>query len=222
MNVHQALEEVRHRIAEAATRSGRQPESVTLVAVSKTVEVGRIQEAVDAGQRIFGENYWQEVRDKIPVLPADLEWHFIGHLQRNKASAVTGRFSLIHGIDSPQLVADLGRRAQAAGQVQDILIEVGLDPAATKHGVGAADLDGIVDVALGTPGIRLCGLMGMPPADALGEASRPYYARLRELAGTLPTACRGILSMGMTSDFEIAIEEGATVVRVGSAIFGRR
>lgn len=222
MSVESALADVRDRIAGAAARAGRAADEITLVAVTKTVEVARIQEAVGAGQRQFGENYWQEVREKIPVLGNDIAWHFIGHLQRNKAAAVTGKFALIHGTDSADLIADLGRRAQAADLVQEILVEVRLDPAATKHGVAPGDMGAVVDAAMATPGVRLRGLMGMPPANALGEASRPYYAHLRELSGTLPASCRGILSMGMTSDFEVAIEEGATIVRVGSAIFGRR
>lgn len=213
---------VRERIAQAAVRAGRKPEEITLVAVTKTVEPARIQAALEAGVRDFGENYYQEAREKLGLFGPEVRWHFIGHLQTNKARYVAGRFSLVHSLDSEELARELGRRASAIAVTQPVLIEVKLDPSATKFGVDpAVTLDLAARVAA-IPGLRFCGLMGMAPILYAPQETRPYFAQLRTLFDRLPPEHRQVLSMGMTADFEVAIEEGATMVRIGTAIFGKR
>lgn len=220
--VAERVEEVRRRVAQAAVRSGRAPDSVRLVAVSKTIGVGLIGQAVAAGVRDFGENYVQEAREKLPEFGRDVRWHFIGHLQSNKARHVVGAFALIHSVDSLSLAREISKRAVAIGVAQDVLIEVRLDPAATKAGVDPADAPLLAEAVLDMPGIRLRGLMGMPPLCSDPEAVRPHFRQLAALRADMPGGCGDELSMGMSGDFEVAIEEGATLVRVGTAIFGPR
>jgi pyridoxal phosphate enzyme (YggS family) len=219
------IRRVRERIAQAARRSGRAEESVTLIAVTKTIAVARIAAAYAEGIRDFGENYVQEARAKIGTPPLDkddLRWHFIGHLQTNKARDVLGRFALLHSVDSLALATALDKRAQATGQSADILLEVKLDPSATKFGFAPeATLEAAAQICA-LPGLRLCGLMGMAPFTADPEAARPAFRQLHSLFRQLPAAAQQSLSMGMTGDFEVAIEEGATHVRIGTAIFGPR
>ena len=222
---------IRERIAAAAGRANRDPECVTLVAVSKTVLPDRIVEAYDAGLRIFGESYLQEALTKIGRAPLDLpdvQWHYIGHLQSNKARDVEARFALIQSVDSRKLAEEIGRHAVVSGRLARILLEVKLDTVGTKFGI---EPDKAIEEALGIselPGIRLEGLMGIAPyvtaadAGAGAEASRPAFRRLAELFCRLPETCRQTLSMGMTGDFEIAVEEGATLVRIGTGLFGNR
>jgi len=216
------IADVQARITDAARRSGRSPEEVTLVAVTKTVPVERIREAVEAGLKDFGENYVQEALPKLAALGNDVRWHFIGHLQSNKARLVAGAFALIHSLDSVALAGELNKRAANAGVTQNVLIEVRLDPAETKTGVLPEELGVLTDTVMALPHLRLQGLMGMPPLFPDPEESRPYFAHLRELSEILPEGARRELSMGMSTDFEVAIEEGATIVRVGTAIFGPR
>jgi pyridoxal phosphate enzyme (YggS family) len=213
---------VRERIARAAERAGRDPAAITLVAVSKTVPPERVREAVAAGIRDLGENYYQEARDKLPLFGPEVRWHFIGHLQTNKAKYIAGRFALVHSIDSDELARELGKRALAAGGEQPVLVEVKLDPEAAKFGVEPDAAPDLVSRVAEIPGLRLQGLMGMAPFVDDPDRTRPYFAQLRGLFELLPIEHRQILSMGMTSDFEIAIEEGATMVRIGTAIFGQR
>lgn len=213
---------VRDRIDAAACRAGRPPGSVRLLAVTKTVDADRIRAAYAAGVRDFGENYYQEAREKLPLFGPEVRWHFIGHLQTNKARNVVGRFALIHSVDRRELAAELGRRATACGVTQPVLVEVRLDAAATKHGVDAEEALDLAFAVRETPGLDLLGLMGMPPYADDPEVVRPEFRRLRALFERLPESNRRILSMGMTADFEAAIEEGATLVRIGTAIFGRR
>jgi len=225
------IAQVRERIAAAAVRAKRDPDSVTLAAVSKTVSPERIFEAYQAGQRVFGESYLQEALAKIGKTPLDvpdITWHFIGHLQSNKARDVESHFALTQSVDSYRLAAEIGRRAAHAGRLARILLEVKLDPVENKFGI---EPDKALEVALGVselPGIRLEGLMGIAPyvpaadAGARANASRTAFRTLAELFCRLPETCRQTLSMGMTGDFEIAIEEGATVVRVGTGLFGNR
>lgn len=213
---------VRERIAAAAARTQRDADAVTLVAVTKTVDPARMAEARQAGITDFGENYFQEARDKLPQFGADIRWHFIGHLQTNKARYVAGRFTLVQSVDSMALAQELGKRATAAGTVQSVLLEVKLDAAATKFGVAPEQTEDLAGIVAETPGLALQGLMGMAPFADDPETARPHFARLRTLFERLPAAHRQVLSMGMTGDFETAIEEGATMVRIGSAIFGRR
>lgn len=221
------LARIQERIVNAATHTGRHPEEITLVAVTKTIEPTRIREAVAAGAHDLGENYYQEVREKQPLFENQVEagtvrWHFIGHLQSNKARYVAGRFALVQSVDTLELAEELGRRAVRQNVVQAVLLEVKLDPAGTKFGVEEAETRELAARIAAVPGVALRGLMGMAPFTETGEAARPHFARLRSLFETLPVANRQTLSMGMTNDFEGAIAEGSTMVRIGTAIFGRR
>ena len=214
------LEEVRRRIARAAERAGRDPQAVTLVAVSKTHPVEAIRVAHAAGAQVFGENYVQELQRKQEALAGlDLSWHLVRRLQRNKAKDVVGRVALVHSVDSAPLAEALARRAAAAGGVQDVLVEVNLAAEASKAGVAEAGLDALLAAIAPRASLRCLGRMTMPPPADDPETSRPVFRALARLA-----AARGLveLSMGMTGDFEVAIEEGATLVRVGTAIFGER
>ncbi len=216
------VERVRDRIADAAQRSGRDPRSICLVAVSKTVGIEAIREAIAAGVGDLGENYVQDALAKIGEVGADVRWHFIGHLQTNKARQIVGKFSLVHSVDSERLAIELNRRADAAGIVQDVLVEVRLDPTGAKTGVDPEGLDALAECIEGLSALRLRGLMGMAPIVSDPDQARPHFAGLRAMLERLPLGSRDILSMGMTGDFEAAIVEGATHVRVGTAIFGPR
>jgi len=226
---------VMERIERAARRVGRDPSEIKLVAVSKTVEASRIQEAIEAGVSILGENYVQEAQKKIEEIgrPACTErfgegrpvaWHFIGHLQTNKAKYAIRLFEMIHSLDSLPLAEELNRRAEQGGQVAKVMIEVNISGEATKFGTDEEKVFSIARGILNLNHLSLEGLMTMPPYFDSPEMSRPYYIKLRELKEKMIR--EGIplneLSMGMSNDFEIAIEEGATYVRVGTAIFGER
>jgi len=221
------LEEVRGRIAAAAARSGRPPGEVVLVAVSKTVPARDIVVAVAAGQRVFGENRVQEAGGKAPSCGPGISWHLIGHLQRNKARAAARLFDVVESLDSPGLAKDLDRQAREAGRRLRVLVQVKLADEETKSGVAPKEAPALIEAAAGLSNLELAGLMAIPPPTATPEASRPWFARLRELRDLWDGACcpRGTLrelSMGMSADYEVAIEEGATIVRVGSGIFGSR
>lgn len=214
------------RVAQAAERSGRKGEEIRLIAVGKTKPAELIGEAIEAGLAVFGENYVQEAEEKIRAFP-QAEWHFIGKLQRNKVKKAVSLFSWIQTVDSLSLLTEISRRAGEAGKVLPVLAEVNLAGEASKAGMDPEALSGLVDAAPGLPGIRLRGLMAIPPWTEDPEESRPYFIRLRELlaecvsrGGAGPQMTE--LSMGMSNDFEAAIEEGATMVRVGTAIFGSR
>jgi pyridoxal phosphate enzyme (YggS family) len=212
---------VRERIARACERSGRDPDSVKLVAVSKVQPVEAIREALEAGQRAFGENYAQELREKADAIgegPA-VEWHFLGALQTNKVKMVVGRAALVHTCDRPSLAQELSKRAAALGTVQRVLVEVNLAQEAQKGGIGPGDLGPFLDAVGKLSALRCEGLMCIPPAD---EDARKHFRRLRELRDEFRGGAGSELSMGMSADYEAAIEEGATIVRVGTAIFGER
>ena len=215
---------VMERIEKAARRAGRDPAEIKLVTVSKTVEAARIREAIAAGASILGENYVQEAQKKIEEIGKPVAWHFIGHLQSNKAKYAVRLFDMIHSVDSLTLAQELNRRAEQAGQVARVMIEVNISGEATKFGTDEEKVFSIVREILSLSHLSLEGLMTMPPYFDLPEMSRPYYTKLRELRERMVR--EGIpvkeLSMGMSNDFEIAIEEGATYVRVGTAIFGER
>ncbi len=220
------LARVRERIAAAIHHRGPGPE-VTLIGVSKRQPVAAMRAAVDAGLRDLGENYAQEFHAKqtAPELAVPVRWHFIGALQSNKARLVVGR-ALLHTVDRPGLVTAVAARARALAITQDVLVEVNLGDEAQKAGVAPDGLPALLDAIAAEAGaVRCCGLMSIPPADA-PERSRPYFAALRELAaraaGGRPHVELRELSMGMSGDFEAAIAEGATMVRVGTAIFGAR
>jgi len=222
VDIGRNVAEVRERIARACERAGRQPEEVTLIAVSKMVDVARIEQAIAAGIQHFGENYYQEAREKIPSINAPVYWHFIGHLQKNKVRGVVPLFEWIHTIDDVELAREVDRRAQAAGKRQRVLIEVNISGEPQKYGVPPEDAVSLAEQIAELPCLKLEGLMGMAPIVETAEHARPYFAKLRCLFEKLPEACRIHLSMGMTQDFEVAIEEGATMVRIGTAIFGAR
>ncbi len=212
------------RIERAARRIGRDPSEVTLVAVSKTVESARIKEAIEAGVSILGENYVQEAQKKIEEIGRSIAWHFIGHLQSNKAKYAVSLFDMIHSLDSISLAGELNRRAEKEGLTMNAMIEVNLSGETTKFGTEEEKAFDIARRVLNFNHLTLVGLMTMPPYFDDPELSRPYYIRLRELKEKMIK--EGIplreLSMGMSNDFEVAIEEGATYVRVGTAIFGER
>ena len=219
-----SLAEVRRRIEQAAGRSGRSADRVKLIAVSKTVDAERIRALAGHGHGCFGENRVQEALAKIEACGSGLEWHLIGHLQRNKARHAVGVFELIHSVDNEALAVELDRRAERAGLRQKVLVQVNLSAEPTKSGVAADGLSRLAETVAGLAQLDLRGLMTIPPPVENAEESRRWFAALREArdrvqpdVGSLPE-----LSMGMTDDFEIAVEEGATLVRVGRALFGER
>lgn len=224
MDLGGRLEEVRGRIAAAARRASRSPDEVTLVAVTKSFPADVVVAALDAGATDIGENRAQELKEKAIAVPRDVRWHFIGHLQTNKARTVVGIARLIHSVDRYGLAEEIGRRARSSAHPQDVLIEVNVSGEPTKHGVEPAQALALAERVAALDGLRVRGLMTMAPFAEDPERSRPYFADLRELgervASSVPDAAG--LSMGMTRDFEIAVEEGATLVRVGEAIFGPR
>ena len=216
--------DVRARIAASAGRSGRSPSDVTLVAVTKTWPAEVLLAALDAGITDLGENRAQELREKVTAVGNRPRWHFIGHLQTNKVRYVTGVAALVHSVDRFGLGEAIARRAHNLGIVQDVLVEVNVSGEATKQGVEPARALALSAELDALDGLKVKGLMTMAPYSDDPEAARPYFADLAELGdelrGRLPGAVE--LSMGMTRDFEVAVEEGATLVRVGEAIFGPR
>ena len=220
-----ALRAVRERIEQACRRAQRDPESVRLVAVSKSFPAERVRELLRYEQRLFGENRVQEALAKIPAVGTGAVWHLIGPLQRNKARHAVGAFELIHGVDSLKLAAELDRRAAGAGVRQRILIQLNLADESTKSGVGETELWPLLHGVAEMRHLDLQGLMTIPPPVERAEESRRWFVRLRELRDRAARRLGGALpelSMGMTDDFEVAVEEGATLVRVGRAIFGER
>ncbi len=228
MSIADRLTEVRSRIARAARSAGRDPSSVTLVAVSKTFPVTAVREAFGAGQRDFGENRVQEALQKIGALTdLDIRWHLLGHLQTNKARKAAPAFAWIQSVDSVELLQKLDISAADAGVSPELLIQVDLAREATKFGIPPADVPRLFDTAAGCRACRVVGLMTLPPAPETPEDARPWFRQLRDLrdgwlASGVPGAMLRDLSMGMSGDFEVAVEEGATLVRVGTAIFGDR
>jgi len=222
--IKENLSRVRERIERAARKAGRDPDDIKLVAVSKTVEVARIRESIEAGVSILGENYIQEAQKKIEEIGRHVFWHFIGHLQSNKAKYAIRLFDMIHCVDSQPLVEELNRRAEQADRVVKVMIEVNLSKEASKFGTDEEVVSNLARKVQTHQHLSLEGLMTMPPYFDSPEKSRPYYIALRELKERMVK--EGIpmkeLSMGMSNDFEVAIEEGATFVRVGTAIFGPR
>jgi pyridoxal phosphate enzyme (YggS family) len=227
MSIADNLRTVVDRIDSAAKRSGRDIPSVKLVVVSKTVDVDRIHEAVAAGALILGENRVQEAKEKIEKLGPIASWHLIGHLQTNKAKYAVKLFYLIHSVDSLELAKEIDKQAAKIGKVQNVLIEVSIAGEASKAGVASEHALALIKGAAKLKNISIKGLMTMPPFSDRPEDSRPYFKKLRELSENVAREnILGVsmkeLSMGMSGDFEVAIEEGSTMVRVGTAIFGER
>lgn len=221
------FENVEQRICAACERSGRSRDSVTLIAVSKTKPVEMIQEIYDLGQREFGENRPQELRDKYGQLPSDIRWHMIGHLQKNKIKYVAGRAVMIHSIDSRELAEAVSREAQKQGITIPVLLEVNVAGEDTKYGVAPGEASGLAKHAASLPGLQVEGLMTIAPFVDDPELNRPVFRKLKQLSvdiakENIDNVSMHVLSMGMTNDYETAIEEGATMVRVGTGIFGER
>ena len=222
------LEDVRRRIGAAARRAGRQPDEITLIAVSKMFGADRVLAAHAAGQLDFGENKVQEALQKIgETADIPVRWHLIGHLQSNKARKAALPFACIHSIDSVELLKRVDAAAADGGATPDVLVQLDLAGESTKFGATSDAARRVADAALGCRAVRLAGLMLIPPWNEDQEQTRPWFIRLRELreawiAAGLPRDALRHLSMGMSHDFEAAIEEGATMVRVGTAIFGKR
>ena len=227
-SIQERLTRIRDRIRAAAVCCGRSPETVRLVAVSKTRSVATVERGIAAGITDLGENYIQEARQKIPALSAyNLTWHFIGHLQTNKAKYAVGLFDLIHTVDSVKLARELNKQAAGRGVVQKVLIQVNIGEEITKSGIFAEQAVDLARAVSQLEHLSLRGLMTLPPVFDAPEQARPCFAAVRELAREidskrLPNVRMAELSMGMTGDFEAAIAEGATIVRIGTAIFGER
>ena len=230
MSVSDSLSEVRDRIASYALRAGRPADDVALCAVSKTQPFDAIVEAYEAGQRDFGENRLEELWQKVELAHArgldDIRWHMIGSIQSRKTPQTVGPFVLVHSVDRQKIASRISRDAMADGRVMDILLEVNVSGEESKHGFSPNALSADAASMLELPGIRIHGLMTMAPIASDPEDVRPLFRKLRELrddlAKSYPEAQWRHLSMGMTQDYEVAVEEGATIVRVGSAIFGAR
>ena len=213
------IQVVRAKMAAAARRGCRQIDDITLVAVSKTVPPERVDEALALGVTTFGESKLQEAKAKIPLVSSRARWHMIGHLQTNKARVAVELFELIHSVDSVKLAADLNKWAERVGKTQAVLLEINVSGEPSKFGIKPEDLNAMLDPIVALPRLEVRGLMTLAPFAEDAEKARPYFRRLRELRDAV-----GLreLSMGMSNDFEIAVEEGATIVRVGTAIFGER
>ena len=225
--IRERLVRVREQIARAAERAGRSATDITLIAVSKTFDSATVQQAVDAGARDLGENRVQEAVSKVAMVKGNVRWHLIGHLQSNKARQAIEAFDVIHTIDSSQLAERLDRVAGETGRRPEVLVQVDLANEASKSGADEGELPAIIEALDSANHLEFRGLMTLPPFFDSPERTRPYFRRLREILEGLNRA-RGPeqklteLSMGMSHDFEAAIEEGATMVRVGKAIFGSR
>ncbi len=219
------LQTVCDRIGAAASRAGRTADDVTLVAVTKKQPLASIESIFEAGQTAFGENRVQEAVAKIDAFPREAEWHFIGHLQRNKAKAIVGRVALIHSVDSVRLIRELEKQAARLDIVQRVLIELNVTGEEAKTGAEPEELDTLIKGLADAPHLKAQGLMTMAPYNTDPEAARPPFARLREILSNIPASQAfdpRHLSMGMSGDFEVAIEEGATLVRIGTVLMGER
>jgi hypothetical protein len=226
-SIRENMQSIRQLIETTCRKSGRNPGEVKLVAVSKSFPVNTIMEAYQAGQRMFGENRVQELIQKVPQLPPDIEWHLIGTLQRNKVKYIIDKVSLIHSVDSLALAQEISKRALKAGVTVNILLQANISQETSKSGFSEEELlQNIKEISV-LPGIKIKGLMTIGPLVAQAEEVRPIFRRLKELSVEidgmkLPQVEMKELSMGMSDDFTVAVEEGATLVRIGSRIFGPR
>jgi len=228
MDLESNVNSVGERIEKAAARAGRDPGEVKLVAVTKTIEPERIIKALNLGINTLGENYAQEFRDKVKILEQEaseeIKWHFIGRIQTNKVKYIVGKVELIHSLDSISAAKEINKRAESLGIKVPVLIEVDTGGEESKAGIDPSRLEEFLNELGGLSAVDVRGLMTMPPYFDNVEMARPYYIRLRELRDSLLASFPKLLelSMGMSGDFEVAIEEGATIIRVGTAIFGER
>jgi len=226
LSVLENLNRVRERIHAATRRAGRDPGEIKLVAVTKTVPVTMIKEALSSGITSLGENRVQEFLQKYPQLPPELEWHFIGHLQTNKVKKMIDKINLIHSLDRWPLAEEIHRAACEAGRVARVLVQVNAAGEETKYGLSLAEAEDFVAEASQLSGLEVCGLMTIAPWCKNPEEVRPIFRQVRELARKMGDRVQGVkletLSMGMTGDFEVALEEGANILRIGTAIFGER
>jgi PLP dependent protein len=223
--IAERIEAVRAEIVTAAEKAHRAPDKIELVAVSKGHDAEKVRAAMEASQLLFGESKVQEARAKIPLLPSYLRWHFIGHLQKNKVRHALPLFELIHSVDSLELAQQVNRIAKEDGLYPRVLLELNVAGEGNKFGFAPEALRGVMEELLRLDRLSIEGLMVIPPATEEAEASRPYFVNLRKLRDRLETEYQldlPELSMGMTGDFPVAIEEGATIVRIGTAIFGER
>ncbi len=225
--VQENLVKVQSKIEAACKRSGRDPEEVTLIAVSKTKPVSMIQEAIEAGKKEFGENKAQEMKEKQEALPKDLKWHFIGHLQTNKVKYVVGRATLIHSVDSLHLAEAIEKESRKKNLVSDILVEVNVAQETSKFGLKTEEVEQLVRDIAKLSHVHVCGLMTIAPYVEDPEQNRGIFSQLKKLlvdidGKNIDNVDMNVLSMGMTGDYEVAVEEGATHVRVGTGIFGER
>ena len=225
MSISENLERVREQITQAAAKAGRSEDEIELVAITKTHPAEKVREAVEAGHTLFGESRVQEARAKIPGLPSNLRWHFVGHLQRNKIRHALPLFEFFHGVDSLELAREMNRIAAEEGGHPRVLLEVNVAEEGSKFGFKTEVLRVEMESLLNLPRLSIEGLMCIPPLADEAETSRKFFAQLRQLRDSLEKEF-GVklphLSMGMTQDFWVAVEEGATLVRVGTAIFGER
>ncbi len=227
MTIREHLQEIRIQMEESCRKAGRDPKEVTLIAVSKTKPVDMLQEAYQAGARQFGENKVQELLGKIPQMPQDVDWHLIGHLQTNKVKGVIGKTSLIHSVDSVKLAGEIEKESAKQGLATDILLEVNVAREESKFGFFLEDTEKALRTISLFPHVRVCGLMTIAPFVADAEENRPVFRKLYEFyvdmkSKNIDNVNMAVLSMGMTGDFRVAIEEGATMIRVGTGIFGLR
>ncbi len=227
VTVAENIQKVRQRIAAAAARAGRCPEEIKLMAITKTVPDELVRQAIAAGVDLIGENYVQEAQRRIENIGTTIPWHLTGHLQTNKARHAVRLFSLIHSLDRIALARELDRRAGEAGRKIEVLIEVNIGGEATKSGLREENVIPLIREAAGLAHLSIRGLMIIPPWSSDPRETRPFFRQLRQLQDrinreNIPGVAMAELSMGMTDDFEIAVEEGATIVRIGRAIFGPR
>ncbi|MCI8301085.1 MAG: YggS family pyridoxal phosphate-dependent enzyme [Lachnospiraceae bacterium] len=225
--IKEHIDQVHENIKKACAAAGRKPEEVTLISVSKTKPVAMLREAYEAGSRDFGENKVQEIMDKYPNLPADIRWHMIGHLQRNKVKYIIDKVSLIHSVDSLRLAEEISTQANRKQVCANILVEVNIAQEESKFGTSRNEALQLVEDISRLPNISVKGLMTIAPFVTNPEDNRRYFRQIRELSvdimeKNIDNVTMSILSMGMTGDYMVAIEEGATMVRVGTGIFGER
>lgn len=225
--IKENIQEVKKHIDNAIVKGNRDPQDVTLIAVSKTKPADMLKEAYDAGMRDFGENKVQEIMEKFDKLPSDIRWHMIGHLQTNKVKYIADKIFMIHSVDSLKLAKEISKQAVKAGRIIPVLIEVNIADEESKFGVSVADTEALIRSIAPLPGISVKGLMTVAPYTDDPEENRTYFRALKQLSvditsKNIDNITMGVLSMGMTGDYEVAIEEGASYVRVGTGIFGAR